>query len=105
LGGAADAREHHRLAMAQRLKEPMPAQKNQHFVPRCALRPFTLNGEGAKAEGRYAGEEADNRSCGGHPIASGGAGRQRDRATAGDRQGQRLSADVGRAKEAAKLEC
>jgi len=25
----------------------MPAQKNQHFVPRCALKPFTLNGEGA----------------------------------------------------------
>mgnify|MGYP000925360733 FL=1 len=24
----------------------MPALKNQHFVPRCHLRPFTLNGEG-----------------------------------------------------------
>lgn len=24
----------------------MPAHKNQHFVPRCALRPFSLNGEG-----------------------------------------------------------
>jgi len=24
----------------------VPAQKNQHFVPRCALKPFTLNGEG-----------------------------------------------------------
>jgi Protein of unknown function (DUF4238) len=25
----------------------MPAQKNQHFVPRCAQKPFTLNEEGA----------------------------------------------------------
>jgi hypothetical protein len=25
----------------------MPAQKNQHFVPRCALKAFTLNAEGA----------------------------------------------------------
>ena len=25
----------------------MPAQKNQHFVPRAALKPFTLNSEGA----------------------------------------------------------
>jgi hypothetical protein len=24
----------------------MPAQKNQHFVPRCALKPFTVNAEG-----------------------------------------------------------
>ena len=24
----------------------MPAHKNQHFVPRCHLKPFTLNGEG-----------------------------------------------------------
>jgi Protein of unknown function (DUF4238) len=24
----------------------MPAHKNQHFVPRCALKPFSLNGEG-----------------------------------------------------------
>jgi hypothetical protein len=24
----------------------MPAQKNQHYVPRCALRPFSLNAEG-----------------------------------------------------------
>ena len=24
----------------------MPALKNQHFVPRCHLRPFTLDGEG-----------------------------------------------------------
>jgi Protein of unknown function (DUF4238) len=25
----------------------MPAHKNQHFVPRCALKPFSLNGAGA----------------------------------------------------------
>jgi len=25
----------------------MPAHKNQHFVPRCALKPFRLNGAGA----------------------------------------------------------
>jgi hypothetical protein len=25
----------------------MPAQKNQHFVPRAALKPFTLSSEGA----------------------------------------------------------
>lgn len=24
----------------------MPAHKNQHFVPRCALKPFTFNGKG-----------------------------------------------------------
>jgi hypothetical protein len=24
----------------------MPSHKNQHFVPKCALKPFTLNGEG-----------------------------------------------------------
>jgi hypothetical protein len=24
----------------------MPAQKNQHFVPKCLLKPFTLNGDG-----------------------------------------------------------
>src|SRR4051794_19306669 len=24
----------------------MPAQKNQHYVPRCALKPFSLNADG-----------------------------------------------------------
>ena len=24
----------------------MPAHKNQHFVPRCALKPFSLDGNG-----------------------------------------------------------